>query len=315
MREERILVTGGAGFIGSNIIERAINKGHKIYCLDYRSDLQNIKMFNGSIKFIKMDVRDETGLNHLFQEHQFDGIIHLAAVSRVIWGQNDPKKCVEINTAGTNNLIGSMERTGQKGWFIFGSSREVYGEPSSFPVPEHAPKVPINIYGETKLDGERMVREWSKRTGNPSVVLRFSNVYGNERDILDRVLPRFILRSLRDQPIEIHGGRQMIDFTHISDIVDGIFKTMEYLNNGCDLHDDFHLLTGKGTTLQEAAKAIFDHTGTERELVISRRRDYDVDKFVGDPSKAKRKLNFQAKIKPESGIPMTLDRFQEVFFT
>ncbi len=312
---EKILVTGGAGFIGSNVIEKAISERYKVHCLDCRNDLQNIKKLTRSMKLIQMDVRDKNGLYHLFQKNRFDGIIHLAAVSRVIWGQKDPEGCIQTNKVGTRNLIETMERTDQKAWMIFGSSREVYGEPINFPVPENAPKKPINIYGKTKLDGEKMVKEWSERSGNPSVVLRFSNVYGNERDILDRVIPRFILGALRNQPLEIHGGRQMIDFTHIIDTVDGIFRTRDYLNNGCGLHDDFHLLTGKGTTLQESVELLSNHTGMKHEVRIKECRDYDVDRFVGDPSKAKKKLNFKAEIKPEVGIPMTMDRFQEVFFT
>mgnify|MGYP006284983599 CR=1 FL=1 len=315
MRGEKILVTGGAGFIGSNFIERAINEGNEIYCLDCREDLQNINMFDGSIKHIHMDVCDKTSLYHLFQKHHFDGVIHLAAVSRVVWGEHDPDNCLRTNTIGTRNLIEMMEKTGLKVWLIFGSSREVYGEPSSFPVNENAPKNPINIYGRTKLDGERMVKDWSNRSGNPSAVLRFSNVYGNEKDILDRVLPRFVLRAIRNQPLEIHGGNQLIDFTHINDTVEGIFRTIDYLNNGCDLHDEFHLLTGKGTTLQESVKVLSDHTGIDHEFIIKKGREYDVDRFVGDPSKAMRKLNFRAEIRPDVGIPLTCDRFQEVFFT
>ena len=314
MKGERILVTGGAGFIGSNYIERAINNGNKIYSLDCRNDLQNISMLNKSMKHIQIDVKDKTSLYHFFQKHHFDGVIHLAAISRVIWGEQDPDKCIRTNNNGTKNLIEMMEKTSQRAWLIFGSSREVYGEPSSFPVNEDAPKNPINIYGRTKLDGERMVKDWSNRTGNPSVVLRFSNVYGNEKDILDRVLPRFVLGAIRNHPLEIHGGNQLIDFTHIYDTVEGIFRTIDYLKNGCDLHDDFHLLTGKGTTLQDCVKVLSDHTGTDYEVIIKKGREYDVDRFVGNPSKARKKIKFRAKINPSIGIPLTFDRFKKVFY-
>ncbi|MDK2947554.1 MAG: UDP-glucose 4-epimerase [Methanolobus sp.] len=311
--EERILVTGGAGFIGSSVIERAIDEKKEVYCLDYRSDLDKISHLSGSVNTVNLDTRNKDDLKSFLQKHRFSGVIHLAAVSRVIWGEKNPQRCKEVNVDGTQNLLECLEETGQNPWFIFGSSREVYGEPSSTPVKENAPKMPINIYGETKLAGERMVRDWSIRTGNPSVVLRFSNVYGNERDILDRVLPRFILRSLKGQPLEIHGGRQLIDFTHISDTVEGIFRTIDYLGNGCQVHDDFHLLTGKGTTLQEVARIISDQIGQDIQLVEKECRNYDVVRFVGEPSKAESKIKFKARIKPEKGILMTIDRFREVF--
>lgn len=312
-REERILVTGGAGFIGSSVIERAIKEGKEVHCLDFREDLDNITHLNNFVNTVNLDVRNEQDLNSFLKKYHFDGVIHLAAVSRVVWGENNPQRCKAINVDGTRNLLKCLEENGQKTWFILGSSREVYGESDLIPVPENAPKMPVNIYGETKLEGERMVRDWSLRTGNPSVILRFSNVYGSERDIMDRVMPRFILRALKNQPLEIHGGKQLIDFTHISDTVEGIFKTMDYLGNECSLHDDFHLLTGNGTTLQKVASIISDHIGHEIQLVEKECRNYDVDRFVGETSKANNKIKFKAKIKPEKGIPMTIDRYKEVF--
>lgn len=313
LKEERILVTGGAGFIGSSVIERAIIEGKEVYCLDHRSDLDNISQLNVPVKTINLDTRNKTDLKALLEKYSFSGVIHLAAVSRVIWGEMNPQKCKEVNVNGTQNLLECLEETKQNPWFIFGSSREVYGEPAFTPVIENAPKLPVNIYGETKLTGETLVRDWSLKTGNPSVILRFSNVYGNEKDILDRVLPRFILRSLQGQHLEIHGGNQLIDFTHVSDTVEGIFKTIDYLENGCPLHDDFHLLTGRGTTLQEASSIIGNHIGQDIQLIETECRNYDVDRFVGEPSKALSSIKFKARIKPEKGIPMTIDRFREVF--
>jgi nucleoside-diphosphate-sugar epimerase len=312
-KEERILVTGGAGFIGSSVIERAIKEGKEVHCLDHRNDLDKLSHLNGSVNTVNIDTTNKNDLRSFLEKYSFSGVIHLAAVSRVVWGEKDPQKCKEVNVDGTQNLLECLEETGQNPWFIFGSSREVYGEPTSTPVKENAPKMPINIYGETKLAGEQAVREWSVRTGNSSVILRFSNVYGNEKDILDRVLPRFILWALKGQPLEIHGGNQLIDFTHIDDTVEGIFRAIDYLGNGCPLHDDFHLLTGKGTTLQEVAGIISDYLGQDVQLVKKDCRNYDVDRFVGEPSKAMSKIKFKARVKPEKGIPMTIDRFREVF--
>ncbi len=313
INEDRILITGGAGFIGSNVIERALRENKKVYSLDYRKDIDNLNHLSGAIKTINLDTRNKEELFSFLQENHFSGVLHLAAVSRVIWAENNPQMCKDININGTQNLLEGLERTGQNPWFIFGSSREVYGEPDSTPVDESYPKTPINIYGETKLAGEEMVKDWSSRTGNPSVVLRFSNVYGNEKDILDRVIPRFVLKALRKQPLEIHGGNQLIDFTHISDTVEGIFNAIAYLENGCCLHEHFHLLTGKGTTLQEVSEIISAHIGQEVQTIKKEGRNYDVDRFVGEPSKALNKIKFKAKIPPEKGIPMTIDCFKEVF--
>lgn len=307
-----ILVTGGAGFIGSTAIKEAIQRGYKVFCLDHRNDLENL---NGSknIHLIKGDVRNKNILQQLFSKYRFDGVVHLAAVSRVVWGEEDPERCWDINVNGTKTLLDSLKINKQRPWFIFGSSREVYGENGNFPISENHKKSPINIYGDTKLMGENMVEKWARDTGNSSVVLRFSNVYGNENDILDRVIPRFVLRALKGQPLEIHGGKQLIDFTHVSDTVNAIFKTIDYIEESEIYFDDFHILPGCGTTLQDAACYISDEIEQEPEIVFTKGRDYDVDRFVGDPSKADSILDFKAKIMPKEGISKTVKRYQEVF--
>ncbi len=313
MKRKNLLVTGGAGFIGSNLIRTLVGDGYDIYCLDHRQDVDNVKDVISDIKLIRGDVRDRKLLHDLFSKQRFDGVVHLAAVSRVVWGERDPDRCVDINVDGTRNLLDLLSQTQQKSWLIFGSSREVYGEQANFPVGEDASKVPINIYGETKLEGEDMVRRWAEQTDNQSVVLRFSNVYGNEYDILDRVIPRFVLRGLKGETIEIHGGKQLIDFTHIDDTVEGIVSSMEYLENGAPTFEDFHILPGKGTTLQDAVSYIFDELSDTPQVKITKGREYDVDQFVGEPRKARSKLGFRAKIKPTEGISMTIDRFRGAF--
>lgn len=313
LSNKNILITGGAGFIGSNIIKRAVPKGYNVYCLDYRDDIDNLNGIVNRLNLINQDVRDKEVLETLFKNHEFDGVIHLAAVSRVIWAEQEPNKCWDINVNGTKTLLETLKTTGQDPWFIFGSSREVYGENGNFPISEDHKKDPINIYGESKLTGEKLVKKWSIETGNSSAVLRFSNVYGNENDILDRVIPRFILRALRKKVLKIHGGDQLIDFTHISDTVDGVFRTIDYLNKDMKIFDDFHILPGQGTTLHDVVNYISNSIDNEPKVKITEGRDYDVDKFVGDPTKAKSKLDFSAEIEPEEGISKTIDRYREVF--
>ena len=184
----------------------------------------------------------------------------------------------------------------------------------------------MNLYGRTKLEGENMIKEFSEKNRSQSAILRFSNVYGNERDILDRVIPRFVLSGLKDEPMEIHGGNQFIDFTHINDTVEGIIRTMNMLEqkevnpadageNGNTWCNDFHLLPGRPFTLQQVAATIADHLETDVPIHYSEPRNYDVERFHGDPDKAARILGFKARIPPEMGIPMTVDRFRLVMET
>jgi len=194
-----------------------------------------------------------------------------------------------------------------------GSSREVYGEPEILPVPESYGFHPINIYGEAKVAGERLVREYAETHGLNSVVLRFSNVYGARYDILDRVIPRFILKALQDETLEIHGGGQIFDFTHVDDTTHGILLTVAYLqkqmNSGS--FDDFHILTGTPHSLQDVAAMIEMALNKPLNTVYTSLRNYDVVRFFGDPSKAYANLGFQASIPLEVGIQKTVELFQE----
>ncbi len=249
-----ILVTGGSGFIGSTLTKRLIKEGHKVIGLDVKQAPSNEIKTNANVTSCIGDIRDANLLEQLFSDSMIDGIVHLAAVSRVVWGEMDPKLCYDVNVNGTKNLVNTIRNHGDHPWLIFGSSREVYGEPSQLPVTEDFPKIPINIYGRTKVRGEELVTNLAGDRGLCTGILRFSNVYGNEKDILDRVIPRFILRSLENNPVEIHGGNQSFDFTHIDDTVEGISRTIDYLENkrteGESMCEDFHLLPGEPCTLQ-----------------------------------------------------------------
>jgi len=326
MNMSRILITGGAGFIGSNLAERLMRIGNEVVLLDKENNPLNIKYFEDGLEYVCTDVCSHSKVRSLLQENGISGVVHLAAVSRVIWGEEQPKECLRTNVQGTKNLLDAIRESGKRPWIIFGSSREVYGEPIEFPVKEDHPKAPMNIYGRTKLEGEKIIREFSKKNRSHAAILRFSNVYGNERDILDRVIPRFVLSGLKDQPMEIHGGNQFIDFTHINDTVDGIIRTINNLEkkeidskkhngNGSTYCDDFHLLPGRPFTLQQVASTIADHLKTEGPIHYCEPRNYDVERFHGDPEKAARILGFKARIPPEVGIPKTVDRFRVVMET
>jgi len=309
----RILITGGAGFIGSTLARRLIAQNEEVWILDIKKEPRNLWGIHDGIRYVQRDIRDRKTLECIFSK-RIDGVIHLAAVSRVIWGEQNPESCADINVNGTRMLLKSIQKSGQKPWIIFGSSREVYGEHKKLPVSEDFRKAPINIYGRTKLYGEGLVKEFINLIGLKCIILRFSNVYGNEFDILDRVIPRFVLSSIKGHPIEIHGGNQLVDFTHIDDTIEGIMKAIQLLN---DEHphfiEDFHILPGIGTTLQDVVDVIADYTMVDQDIQYKEPRNYDVDRFVGNPEKARRILGFRARIAPEEGIRKTVDLYAEVF--
>ncbi|MFQ6060010.1 MAG: NAD-dependent epimerase/dehydratase family protein [Thermoplasmata archaeon] len=312
-----LLVTGAAGFIGSNLTEELVKRGNEVVAIDINKNPVNLSGVLGEVNYINGDVRDRQLVEGAISAHDFNGIVHLAAVSRVVWGEQDPGRCVDVNVNGTRVILEAASRTKDPPWILFASSREVYGEPSSLPVREDHPRNPMNVYGRAKIAGERLVTDYVRKWRSGGINLRFSNTYGNERDILDRVIPNFIISALKGRPLNIHGGDQVFDFTHIDDVVDGIVKSVDYLEENHrsseSISDDIHLSTGKGTTLHELVQTISESLGTTPQMVYSEARGYDVRRFVGDPAKAREVLGFSAEVPISQGVPRTIERLREAF--
>lgn len=309
---QRVLVTGGEGFIGSNLAVRMTENGIEPVVYDcqpnavsHNDDLRNIEVIRG-------DVRNFGKLKNIVQS--VDGIVHLAAVSRVIWGYQNPKRCTDVNVGGTANVLEAGRLAKRRPWVIYGSSREVYGEPTKLPVSENAPIRPMNIYGVSKAFGETLCQMYHRRFRLNVGILRFSNVYGNASDQLDRVIPRFILNALNGREITIQGGNQCFDFTHIDDVVVGIEAMISRLQEATEsemsLYEYYHLVTGAPTTLQQLVRIIEVRIGEELKVRYGPARSYDVERFYGDPTKASIELGFEARIGMEEGIGMTIDELR-----
>jgi nucleoside-diphosphate-sugar epimerase len=298
--EPRVLITGGAGFIGSSLVRELMSDGFEPIVYDCKDSETSRRVIDDG-NAVRGDVRDFGRLRRIVQS--IDGIIHLAAVSRVVWGYEHPLKCVDTNIQGTANVLEAARQSSKKPWVIYGSSREVYGEPEDLPVPESAQKKVVNVYGMTKIAGENLCRQYHRNYGLSVGILRFSNVYGGVHDHLDRVIPKFIIQSLKNEEITIHGGMQVFDFTHISDTLEGILKLMSILDSNNESYfEDFHILTGKPTSLQQLVKIIQEATQNRSDIIYGPARTYDVERFYGDPAKATNLLGYTAKTSIEEGI-------------
>jgi len=301
---QKILITGGAGFIGSHLAKELVQSGNEVIVYDYRTDWSNVNEIKNEIQCVQGDVRDFEKVRRTVLS--VDGIVHLAAVSRVVWGYENPKECVDINIEGTVNILEATRMSVKKPWIIFGSSREVYGEVKNLPVKEDYPKIVQNIYGATKISGEIFCEQYHKNYNLNIGILRFSNVYGSKYDQLDRVIPKFILRASKNLDLIIQGGNQLFDFTHINDTVNGIKLMIENISINSSYFDHFHILTGKAISLQELAKYVIDAVHSNSKIRYTSSRVYDVEKFYGDPSKAKKLLGYKAKIDIKKGVKMTI---------
>ncbi|MGC9777814.1 MAG: NAD(P)-dependent oxidoreductase [Candidatus Heimdallarchaeota archaeon] len=302
----RIIITGGEGFIGFAVAEKLIDQGHNVISIDVRNQNSYVD-YSRNVDFRKADLQTIDVVNKIVEKA--DGIIHLGAVSRVLWAEDYPLTCIDVNIKGTLNILKSAKKLDKKPWIIFGSSREVYGETNGERIAENQPSIPINIYGVSKVAAEQLTKSYSHQNNIRSLSLRFSNVYGGLTDILDRVIPRFIINSLLNKPVEIHGGEQIFDFTYIDDTVNGILSAVDFLSNLDEQtphYDVFNILPGNGNTLYDVVNIIQDSFDHEIKLDHTPKRFYDVEKFVGDPTKAKMKLKFECKTPLKIGINETV---------
>lgn len=283
-----VLVTGSEGLIGRSLSRALHERGCEVRRLD-------IALPHGEAG--KVDVRDAAAVREAVDG--CDGVVHLAAVSRVVWGEWDPERCEQVNVGGTLNVLRAAAGVGA--WVLFASSREVYGNPGQLPVREDAPLAHVNVYGRTKVEGEQATEE-ARAWGIRTAVVRFSNVYGDVLDHADRVTPAFARAAATGADLRLDGPDHVFDFTHVREVVRGALLAAQALDAGESL-PPIHFVTGRGTEMRELAEIAVAAGGKGSRIVAGTPRDYDVCEFVGDPARAERLLGWRARTMPEQGVP------------
>ena len=289
-----VLITGGAGLIGTASKTYFEQRGWIVSTLD----LKDCDLDGRTIDHVG-DIVEIKSLQDILSN--IDGILHLAAVSRVIDAELNKEECTRVNVSGTKRLLDAASATKCR-WFIFGSSREVYGEPPSLPVSEEGGVAPINHYGHAKVIGENMVKKHCEINGMVQSNLRFSNVYGHPGDHQTRLVNAFIIQALKSGPLEIHGGGQLFDFTHIDDTAGAIFSAAELLHERNENLPPIHVLPGKAVAIEDLAAMIINITDSNSEIVYTPGRDYDVERFHGDPSRMNEILGYNCSIDIMTGL-------------
>lgn len=291
---KKILITGHLGLIGRVLTEHLQVKGFLIKGFDIADNSGDIN----NIQQLKIAM---TGCS---------GVVHLAAVSRVIWGQNNPPRCWQTNALASENLLKIASLSLQKPWVLVASSREVYGEPASLPVTEDFPINPMNIYGRAKAYMEDVSIK-ARVSGLNTAIVRLANVYGCKEDHHDRVIPAFCRHAAIGSPLRVDGYGHIFDFTHVKDAVDGIVRLIDLLDAGERYVPTVHLLPGIGTTLQQAAEIAVTAAETGAKIYEAVSRHYDVSRFIGNPARAKSLLGWEARVNPSEGIPALVHTFKE----
>jgi dTDP-glucose 4,6-dehydratase len=225
----KILVTGGAGFIGSEFVRQGVKRGYHLSvadCITYAGDFKRIKEVSGSIDFHKIDICSKEKLEGIFQQGRFDGLVHFAAHTHVDRSLKDNTPFIQTNVLGTQYLIDLSLKYGLKS-FVHISTDEVYGQSLKGFFKETDPLKPRNPYAVTKASGELLVQAAIHTFGLPATIVRPANNYGPWQ-FPEKLIPVVISKALKDLPVPVYGkGRQIREWLHVSDCAEGIFRVLQ----------------------------------------------------------------------------------------
>lgn len=291
---DTILITGSEGLIGTALCELLAAQRTLVRRFDLKKQLDVCER-----EVVRASVEGCTG------------IIHLAAVSRVIWGEREPERCWQTNVEGTRNILQAAAASARKPWVIFASSREVYGHAQQLPATEDAPLAPCNVYGKTKLAGEQLCTD-AAAGGLRTAIVRLSNVYGRTQDHPDRVVPCFARRSAYGEPLRVEGPDCTFDFTHLDDTARGILAVVDVLRGGGPALPPIHFLTGQPTTLGELARLASREAGSRSQIIGAPSRSFDVARFYGDPRRARELLGWSPRIGIGEGLRQLVRDFSHL---
>lgn len=313
---KRVLVTGGAGYIGSHACVSLLEAGYEVVALDNLSNskrevLDRIAEIAGrSLTFSETDLLDETAVESLFRQHKPDAVMHFAGLKAVGESTQQPLRYWRNNVGGTTVLLEAMNRAGVRD-LVFSSSCTVYGSPETLPIAEQAPLGAVNPYGETKLAIEKMLHDVCASSPEWNIsILRYFNPVGAHASgrigedplgIPNNLMPYITQVAVGQRErlsvfggdYETRDGTCIRDYIHVVDLVEGHLKALQWLEGkpGLATHN---LGTGRGHTVLEVVQAFVNATGVEIPYEIVERRPGDAPAVYADPSLAESELGWKA---------------------
>lgn len=309
------LVTGGAGFIGSHVVEALLRQGKSVRVIDNfnTGKEENLKGFSKEyanlLDIVEGDIRDEKIVDKVMKEADY--VFHLAALPSVSRSIEDPVTCSQVNINGTLNILNAAKQYRVKR-VIFSSSSSVYGDSPELPKKESMPPHPLSPYALTKLTGEIYCRIFSDIYGLETLSLRYFNVFGPRQDPDSEyaaVIPKFVTSVINKTPPTIYGdGEQARDFTYVENVVQANLKALEAKNSGGEV---LNIACGEKMTINRLMKEICRILKNSIKPIHDEPRKGEIRDSLADISKAKEMLGYCPSIRFEKGLETTIRFFQE----
>ncbi len=319
MKQECYLLTGCAGFIGSQLTDALLEQGKKVVGIDNFCDFyapeikrQNIAaaIQHPNFRLIECDIRNKEALQNIFQEETFAGVIHLAAMVGVRPSIDEAQLYNEVNIIGTLNVLEAMKASGVKK-IVLASSSSVHGNNTKIPFSEEdKTDRAISPYAATKKAAEVIAHTYHHLYEMDALILRFFTVYG-ERQRPDLAIHKFAKRISKDLPISLYGdGSTERDYTYIADILDGILKSLDYLNTHTKVYEILNLGESKTIALLKMVKTIEKMLGQKAIINRKPKQPGDVERTYADITKAKKLIGYNPQTNFEEGVKRFVEWFQ-----
>ena len=293
----KFVVTGGAGFIGSHIAKYLVKNAHDVVIIDNlaRGSIDNFSEIKNEVEFHNVDISNFDEV--LSKIDKPDGIFHQAALASVPQSFKEPEKYHKVNVMGTENIFKIAKKFDAK--VVFASSSSVYGDQTHFPIQEDAEKKPLNPYGQTKLDDEKLASKYAAE-GLRVIGLRYFNVYGiGQNPSYAGVIPQFFKKLSQHEPPIIEGdGNQIRSFTFIDDVVRANYLAFESDVN----HEFFNIATENMTSINELAELMIEMSNLPLKPIHEKPRQGDIKKSYADISKAQKLLRWNPEVNLEKGL-------------
>lgn len=304
----RVLVTGGAGFIGSHVVDAFVADGHEVSVLDNLST-GKLANLNPAATLYEADIRDPQGLARVFTAARPEVVCHQAALADVRASMREPEVYAEVNIIGSINLLEAARRHGVKKFIYASTGGAAYGEPETLPVDESHPVNPLDCYGASKHTVEHYLFIYNHAYGLDNVTLRYSNVYGPRQDPHGEagVVAIFTGRMLAGEPCTIHGtGEQQRDFVYVGDVARA---NLAAATRGRGI---YNIGSGVGSDINTIFALLRQAAGYSQEVNYGPAKLGEVFRIVLDTGKAREGLGWQPSVALEHGLARTIAYFQAV---